>query len=590
MCSRRAPWLWALVSTSPSVETGLVHPAPTLSDGAQDLEVEVVGARARVCGAGIYSARHRGTGVTAIAMGRHRDLHNQDLADWLLKAYSADPAHFADPLNGSFVGMVIDPDRHDMLVVTDHLASRRVFHRRVQSGSVVSTTLSMMPTGDLRLDTAGIAFYLANGSFFLGRTPFAGLTSLPRASVCAVEPGGVTSHQYWRFHPRAEPVCDRAALEEHVERLLVRSVADGLTGGCPPAVSASGGVDTACIIGILANRLKVGHLDLVTYYHGEQTATSDSQVARSIAQRIDCSHIMLEAYEGCGVSHIERNAHWGEGCTPYCTEIDAWWRLADLWAASPTRALYVGDQSFIYWSRPLVGEDDLLVDCVIADFQALSWSACVFGKQLYRLLAEACAGQIAMLRSQLQGFETLMDAGDYLYMDQRLVSTHMPWRERFIRRVADVQAPLVDRDLYDLVAALPLDLRAGRSLFCTVMARFWPNGLPPRAAVNGSVPDWHALLRQEAASIRSWMPTVPSRLDELVPPAVLDGLLLRIEQRDRPKTDTEPWCDRVERRLRSDWARLRGKSDFHTQLVYPQDLLLRLLTLRTALRTDARHL
>jgi hypothetical protein len=561
---------------------GQAHQPPETVDLVADLAA--AGWRAVVRGSGLSTARCERTGVQVISAGRHRDRHGDNLAAWLLASYQADGRRFASDLNGSFLVLILDPGLPHLLAVTDPLGSRRLFYRRVEGATILSTSLRSMEAATTPLDEAAIGFYLAAGSFMAGRTPYAGILAMPRATVFAVSPAACAAREYWRYPPDGPKLTAANEAEERIERIVVRSVSDALAGGLRPAVSLSGGLDSTCLLGVLRNRLGLAP-ELFTYCHGKPAEADDAAVAARTARALGLQHRTVEAYGGRLIRHIERNAEWGEGWACHCSEIDAWWTLATDWAGQPARMVFTGDQSFINWWRPLREPEDLLLDASLAGFGALHWSEGLFGRALHRRLGCGCTEIISEILARLDGFDTLMAAGECLYLDQRMPNTYMAWRDRFVRRAAETCAPLVDRELYEVTSRLAPELKMGRRVFADVAARFWPQGMPVRAASGAYAPDWHSEIVRNADGLAAWVSGTSSRLDELIPRHVALGLVRHIRAHGKPKTDTERWMPRIARGSR-DWStRLRGLGPFHRQLVYPHTLLIRLLTLRAALRT-----
>ncbi len=577
--------LWARISL-PSRSGSDHEQIPTCPDGLHAVaDIATDRWRVVVRGSGLSTARCERTGVQVIVAGRHRNRHAGDLAAWLLASYQADARGFASDLNGSFLALILDPGLPHLLAVTDPLGSRRLFHRLVGGATILGTSLRFMETTTAPLDEAAIGSYLATGSFMAGRTPHIGITAMPRASVFEVSPAGLSAREYWRFPPTGPQITEPAEAEERIEQIVVRSVSDALAGGLRPAVSLSGGLDSTCLLGVLRNRLGVGP-DLFTYCHGEPAEDDDAAASTRTARTIGLPHRTVAAYDGNLIQHIERNAAWGEGWACHCSEIDAWWTLAAEWAEQPAHIVFTGDQSFINWWRPLNRREDLLLDASLADFGALHWAAGLFGGDLHRRLRGGCAAIFSELLAGLDGFDTLMEAGEYLYLDQRMPNTYMAWRDRFVRRAAESCAPLVDRELYEVTSRLAPELKMGRRVFASVAARFWPEGMPERAAGGAYAPDWHTEVVQNAEGLTAWVSATPSRLDEVIPRRVALGLVRYIQSNGKPRTDAEGWIPRIARGSHEWGTRLRGLGPFHRQLVYPHTLLLRLLTLRAALRAD----
>ena len=106
---------------------------------------------------------------------------------------------------------------------------------------------------------------------------------------------------------------------------------------------------------------------------------------------------------------------------------------------------------------------------------------------------------------------------DFLYLDQRIDHTMMPWREYFTAQVGFVHDPFLDGAVLEFMNRLPVQLRKVKFLYRNTIKEMFPDlfsvGL---ATSSGYRVDWHKELLKHKDELISLVQKTDSRLDEII--------------------------------------------------------------------------
>lgn len=465
-------------------------------------------------------AREEGRDVTLLVAG---ELVNSS-ASRAIASYRERGSAFAAELDGSFAAAVVDGREALVLAVTDRVGSRRVFCGQTPGGVVVSTRLSDVAPPGCPLDPVGVALVLATGAALNGRTLFAGVRVLERASTHRVTGEGVDSRRYWSQgfageHAHRPP----PALRRDLVGLVREAVRDRRRAAPGALLSLSAGLDSRAILGAL---VETGGDDVETfsYAHGPPRPGSDAALARRLAALSGVRHELVESYRGDLGVVVRENARLGSGLANFCDEVDAWTTLA----ARGLRGVLVGDECFGWVDVPLGTPEDVLEVVGIRGFDGIAWIARLLPGEVARSFQEALDSELHAIYERSPDTRDLHDRKDFLYLDQRVAHVLMPWRESFAGRLGRVQMPFLDRRILDLMQGVPSSLRRDKRLYREAIAEAFPDLLAvPRARRSGYLVNWNHELAAQGPALQAGVVSTESRLDELVPREVGLELLAR---------------------------------------------------------------
>lgn len=436
----------------------------------------------------------------------------------------------ARDLNGSFTILLVDHHADRVALVTDRANFRRAFHMEVADTHWFASSLWDLPTHECALDPVGVAWYLSNGVIHAGRTPYSGIRALPRASVHELGPAGLVATRYWEyaFVVPDRPVDDDRALDELWER-LVMGVRRRSQDGRAPWLSLSGGYDSTAIALILSQEEGARDVRCFSYAREGGRPDSDARAAARTARRLGFPHRIYESYGSDLLGHIQENASMGEGMAHRCDEVDAWTSAAADAEGSGRPPLFVGDhflgdaperRARNYARKPPGG---------LRSFDSVGWLRATLPSGLHRTFADGVRSDIDRLRA------ATAHLGDrsrgYFYLDQRLGSTVLPWRQRFAAPAFSVRWPLMDNDVLDYMSSLPNTIRATYLYHRTLRRRFPEVYAGPRETRPGYYLDLPGEVVAHHDRLRARVQETSSRLDDLLPPDVSLALLGRVKRR-----------------------------------------------------------
>ena len=169
-------------------------------------------------------------------------------------AESEEPVDLARRLEGMFAFAVWDDRRRRLVLGRDRMGKKPLFYweggGKLVFGSEIKALLAH-PGVPRELDPEAIPAYLTFGYVPTPRTFYAGIRSLSPGHVLVAEDGRVTIERYWAPTVGASngggpptPAELRAGLRAAVDRRLISDV--------PVGAFLSGGVDSSCVVGLMA--------------------------------------------------------------------------------------------------------------------------------------------------------------------------------------------------------------------------------------------------------------------------------------------------------------------------------------------------
>ncbi len=427
---------------------------------------------------------------------------------------------FVERLTGSFALLVLDEDADRLYAVTDRVRSRRVFASGEDGTYWLSSDLAGQPTGPHALDPVGVAWFVANKAYFLGRTMFDGIRILDRSRVHELTERGIQGREYWVYQPGdASAEGDEVELSLELERLLVGGVERAVQGGPELFLSLSAGFDSRAIAGVLARRVDAPRVRCFSYGPGSAPSGPETDIARWTAGLLGYPHRTLTAYRGSLPDHLRTNAQWTEGMTRPADELDAWRALSTELDLAAHPVILAGDINSGLDGKPPRSEEALRR---ALRFRALRLPTAVeevltvgFRDTVHAGMATDFQEMMTRAAPHADGYESMRQ---YLTFDQKMINQVLPWRERFAGRFATVRSPWLDRDVLDFMTRVPRYLRADRKLFKDTVTRMFPDVFEKERVQSLNRPDLRAELIRHAEELRRWMATTSSRLDELMPP------------------------------------------------------------------------
>jgi asparagine synthase (glutamine-hydrolysing) len=534
------------------------------------------------------------SGISVVLHGEiyHADDHP---ANYLAQQFANHGFAWAKEIHGSFAILAVDKSADQIVLITDRLNSRRVFASQIEGGICISSHLSAQPWKTYELDLTGVASYIVNRALYNSRTLFRGVSVLKRACIHQLTARGFDAAPYWRDGFDSSPKrANQRQLAAELETRLIQAMRRRLYDSPNVFLSLSAGYDSTALLGILAYDLRIPDVRCFSYDHGAPSPNGDAGLARQMAECAGYSHEIVETYDGNFVAHLRDNAvtclrrhlSW------YCPDLGAWQRLAPRFASVERPVVFNGDGPG--WRvRRLSDSRDVLASLQIYEADVLSWLFCQLPKDsranFEQGLAEDFEQLCAVASREAHGH--WHNAIDFVYLDQRLGTLILPWREACIPPGVAVRSPLLDNDVLDFLMRVPAAARSNRNLYRKTITAMYPQLYRfPRCS---TLSNYYLNLAQEfainVAEVRRLIESQSSRLDSLVPPDLLHRMLDDVVEGKAPSAanSRSPAVGggilaRLSRRFRNRLLPPRPE----VPRMKPSDVLMRLILLRTALSDD----
>jgi len=417
-------------------------------------------------------------------------------------SFRKNPLIPAKELNGSWALVFFDLESEEIKIVTDRFNSRLLFMylSSENNEAVISTDLRFIPQRLRHPDWAGVGWKLANGVPHCSRTVFRDIQKLRRSSVYHLSQGSVTHQEYWKLE-FTESFSNRSlsSLKKDFSDILCQAVKRRISKHFPHLISLSGGYDTRCILGILAQELKSDQVVCISYQLPTPQKFSDAGVAKFLAKKVGFSHLTLTSYHGNIFKTLALNSLYSSGVSNFCEEVQAWEKAHELFPQE--LPLFVGE-CFLGWRTTRFQDiEDILEFLQIRKSRALSPILDFFPKQTAQKMSQGMDKDAIKLVNRITE-KRLENIKDYLYVDQRMGNLLLPWRPFFWGRGFSIQLPWLDNDIIDFMANLHPELRNNKYLFLQTIFSMFPDlfSIPRERTANYS-PNWRKELSSNKKSI-----------------------------------------------------------------------------------------
>jgi asparagine synthase (glutamine-hydrolysing) len=226
----------------------------------------------------------------------HRFVTRGD-SEVLLEALKAWGADAVPRLLGMFAFALWDKQTGRLLMGRDRLGKKPLFYVELPGGGLAFASepkaLAAHPAVGGRIDATALAQYLRLNYVPCNRSLFAGVLSLPPATVAEFEPGrGLRQRLYWdlaaSFKDKARPASPAAAAEE-LRALIDDAVRVRLVSDVPLGAFLSGGVDSSTIVASMLQQRDAA--SVLTFTSGfREDSFDESPLAEELARHFGLTH------------------------------------------------------------------------------------------------------------------------------------------------------------------------------------------------------------------------------------------------------------------------------------------------------------
>jgi asparagine synthase (glutamine-hydrolysing) len=219
----------------------------------------------------------------------------------LLKAYGQWGEACLERLVGMFAFAVWDSHNERLFLARDRLGEKPLYYYAKAGLFIFASEIrSLLATGlaPRRLDTAGLASYLAFGAVQDPLTIMVDVRSLPPGHTLTWERGQCCTQRYWSLAEVASRPPATGSLEEAVKgirRHLLEAVSQRLVSDVPLGIFLSGGVDSSSVVA-LAREVRVGPPDTFSVVFGH-SEFCEAAYSNRLALEFGCRHHQIDLSE-----------------------------------------------------------------------------------------------------------------------------------------------------------------------------------------------------------------------------------------------------------------------------------------------------
>jgi asparagine synthase (glutamine-hydrolysing) len=224
--------------------------------------------------------------------GRGLRFRTRSDTEVLLALYQAEGLAAFARLKGMFACAFWERSRRRLVLARDRLGKKPLFYfHGARRFGFASELKALLASEQLRrdIDPAALHDYLTHGHIVGDASIIAGVSRLPPASLLVLEDGRSRVEPYWKlsFRPLQRPPPEAEA-EAEVRRLLGQAVRRRMISDVPLGAFLSGGVDSSAVVALMA---RSSGRPVKTFTIGfEEQAYSELDAAREVARHLGTDH------------------------------------------------------------------------------------------------------------------------------------------------------------------------------------------------------------------------------------------------------------------------------------------------------------
>ncbi|MBN2396656.1 MAG: hypothetical protein JXC36_09400 [Candidatus Atribacteria bacterium] len=449
---------------------------------------------------GTESKIHEASGKILILNG---EIYGEDApisgnqAEILFKLYNKKGINFVSDLNGSFSIIIIESC--NIYFITDRLNTYKIFIREESGSYWLSSNIDNIPKLE-ELSHAGVASYLINGHLLCNLTLYKDVFTLDRSTIYTINGCGINQRKYWDYLFEYENQSrSDDDLANELCHILIRSVKRRINGDEKIYISLSGGWDARGILGIVKHpEIDHKNVELITYTHGPLLPDSDAEIAAKLAKSAGFNHRTFEFYNNNIKSVIADNASMGKGLSYFCQEVNFWKMMGEEFKSSEKNVFMHGNMangtfsSFHGDHLRAISRSEVYDNSILKPYQNL------FEDEFYQNMITKYDQVYEKVKQKILRYENIVDALDYLDLDQKVPFVYNSWRENYQRPFVKVLSPYLDNDFLDFMRKLKPEQRNKKHILKLALAKIAPELFSiSRNTISEPYPDWDQEIRAE---------------------------------------------------------------------------------------------
>jgi asparagine synthetase B (glutamine-hydrolysing) len=435
----------------------------------------------------------------------HGEINNDECAGedplrFIYSQYKRSGPNFAAKLNGSFIAIVVDEEKHTVLIANDRLASKPIFYfndgKVLYFGPEIKSIL-VVPSLKRTVNLTAVADFLSRGHFTRDHTFIEDLHQMNNATVLKITPAGLFEHRYWQWNlEQGEDDHGAAYFRRELIKRLRKAVYRCSRAENAYGLLVSGGYDSGGILGAFLTEFSQRPLHTISWGRADDIPGSDAAVGRKLGKKFGSDHRFYKLSAEEVAQKFHDFVFFGEGLTWYPESYDLFHRIKD---EQNVQILLRGDQCFGYgYTKWLEAHDELsmLRSLGINPFSTISNYRKVLKPSYYEEFCRRDAETIDHISARCTE-KNILSRQMFFYFDVRIRYFLNPLNYVKTFAVESVR-PLLDYDIIDFVGALPVKYKAGKNLWRHAVTEAFPE-IFQETAVSRTDLDWGQSFRASGA-------------------------------------------------------------------------------------------
>ncbi len=406
-------------------------------------------------------------------------------AQAIAQLYRENGTEFLSSLRGSYSFLILDRGKSEVILVRDRRGSRPLYYATPNASTLfVAPDLGLMTASDCdlqKINSAGACEFIMGGRFYGTQTIHEKITKLPQACSINVKQDKFHINFYWRLQFAVqENARSENDLIEECDFLFRQATRRTLGISKRPFLFLSGGIDSRLVLAQL--RLQTKDIPLVSF--GLDGGTNDDwHVAESIAKALNMEVLRYPIHMESFIETVKETVNW----TGSLVEVIDSPSLIHMWKDLSSRydTFFNGDECF-GWKHSVSSPTQVLnrshIFWPLQVNRVIKW----LNHDKKKILIEEINDNLETIIANVTDQES-NNMKDKLYYQERIANEINAFTAPKLKLYEQAR-PLIDEDVIDFLAKLPINLRCGKAFLRTLLERKHPELLSVELASNTSLP------------------------------------------------------------------------------------------------------
>ncbi len=501
---------------------------------------------------------------------------SESFVNEIMNLYNREGMNFLLKIRGSYSCLIIDEVYEKAFFFTDRRGSRPVFYKVNNDDNVhISSEVSNLVTHDDNIDVTSIFEFLSFGSFYADHTLFSDVKNLEQASLLTFSEEAFSKERYWRlkFSPNEEQKSEEMLIEE-CNDLILQATKRILKQTEKPFLFLSGGTDSRIILGALLALNET--IPMVSYGTKEG---DDLSVAKMLAND---SVLPFTKFALPDVPPVNAFIEASENSDCRAEMIDTPGMRDVYEKLSSEYSLFLNGDECFGWKNIVTTRKDAF-DCVgMCELSRNYFLGQLLSKDRIKDVKFEFKKRLSKLYQDAEE-KNANNLKDFLYYENRLGNMLNAFTGNKLRYFEQGR-PLLDEDIMDFVACLPISMRDDKYLLRKVLDVKYPDLKKIPLSAKDSIPASSFFKKQMAKNelfstfvYEQLIENLDDRLSSFINKVYLKQFIMSLIKGDSFTSISTRW-----------WMKLPGmwrlSSVIYTNKIPPVTMMMRLLQINLYLK------